>query len=317
MDGLKLVATGGYIPSKKVTNDMLSEIVDTNDEWIRTRTGIESRNYCNDSEDGLFMAVSAAKEAIEKSGIDKSKIGCLICATVSAELITPSLACLVQGELGLREDIPILDVNAACTGFMYGVEVARGFLLTTRGEYALVIGCEVLSRLMDMTDRNTCILFADGAGAGLFRLTESQVYSSTLGGRGNRAITVPGSGIGNDYIRMDGKEVFKFAVETIPKCIKDVLSKSNLTIDDIDRVICHQANERIIDHCSKKMKAEPNLFYKNISHMGNTSAASIPLALNELERNGQLHTNDKLLCVGFGGGLTWAGLILEYDGEKR
>ncbi len=302
-------------PGKVVTNDDLSKIVETNDEWISTRTGIKERRFCTEEESAYTLAIEAARNAIEAAGIKKEELSCVVCATVSARFITPSLSCIVQKELELPEDIPVLDVNAACSGFIYGLEVARGLLNGNQGKYGLVIGCEELSRLMDMTDRSTCVLFGDGAGAAVIKLVESGPYETVLGARGGYEITVEGAGPEVSHIKMDGKNVFKFAVDAIPKCLNSLLDKSELSLDDIDQVICHQANARILDHCVKKLKADPSKFYKNMDKYGNTSAASVPMALCELVNMGAVKAGDTLIMVGFGGGLTWAGALLKYGAK--
>lgn len=314
MKALQLIATGGVLPKRTVTNDDLSKMVDTSDEWIRSRTGIGERHFCSEGESVTTLAISAAKMALDRSGIKREDLGVIIAATVSAEYATPSTACLIQAELGLPENIPALDVNAACTGFMYGVAVAHGLLSSLGGKYALVVGCEQLSRLVDMTDRNTCVLFGDGAGAGIFELVEDSLYETTLGAKGSKVLTAPGTGISNSHLWMDGTAVFRFAVEAIPKCIDEILKKSRMSLADINHVVCHQANERIINHVIKKLRANPGQFFMNLEHTGNTSAASIPMALNEMYESGQLKTGDTMLCVGFGGGLTWAGVLLKFAG---
>ena len=306
MEGFQLIATGAYLPAKVVTNDDLSKIVETSDEWISTRTGIRQRRFCAEGEDSGTMAIGAARQALENSGLDPKEIGCCLCATISGRYLSPSNACLIQQELGLAQDIPVLDINAACSGFVYGAAVARG-LLAARADrsrpYALVIGCEHLSRLMDMTDRSTCVLFGDAAGAGVFKLCDAP-FAVDLGARGDLAIEVPEGG----PIKMDGSAVFRFAVDALPRSLHAVMEESGLTLDDLDWVVCHQANGRIIDHCVKKLKADPAKFYKNMERFGNTSAASVPVALHELAETGKLRAGMRVACVGFGGGLTWAGM---------
>lgn len=310
MKGLKIISTGSAIPSRLVTNDDLSKIVDTSDEWIYPRTGIRSRFFCNEGESTNSLALDAARAALDKSGIDKKDIGCVICATVTSDYVTPSCACLVQAALELPNDIPVLDINAACSGFLYGLEVARGLLNSTGGRYGLVIGAEQLSRIIDMTDRSTCVLFGDGAGAVVVEADEDALYDSVLGARGGHQISCKGVGYGTNYVHMEGNEVFKFAVDALPKCIFELQKRHSFTLDEISKVVCHQANSRIIDHCVKKLKADPDKFYKNMDHFGNTSAASIPLALAELDEKGMIKSGDKLLLVGFGSGLTWAGTLI-------
>ena len=314
MNGLRLIATGGALPGRTVTNEDLSRVVDTSDEWITTRTGIRARHWCTDGENAATLAIAAARQALQRSGLAPADIGCCVCATLSAPDATPSVACQVQAALGLPENRPALDVNAACSGFLYGTAVARGLLATLGGKYALVVGCEALSRLMDPADRSTCVLFGDGAGAAVFELTADPVpFALTLGARGSDAIHAGGPDrAGSAPITMDGKAVFRFAVDALPKCLNAVLTETGRTLDEVDWVVCHQANSRIIDHCVRALKADPAKFYKNMERHGNTSAASIPAALNELAESGQLQPGQTLACIGFGGGLTWGGAIFQY-----
>ncbi|MDD4851213.1 MAG: beta-ketoacyl-ACP synthase 3, partial [Gemmiger sp.] len=250
MEGLQLVATGGALPAKAVTNAELSKTVDTSDEWIATRTGIRQRYFCTGQESCGTLALAAARQALARSGVAPGAVGCCICATVTPDTATPSTACMLQAALGLPEDIPALDINAACSGFLYAVAVAQGLLAAGGGRYALVVGCEQLSRVMDTTDRSTCVLFGDGAGAALLELDATAPFATLLGARGSSAITVggPSATAPTSPIRMDGRAVFRFAVEAIPHCIAGVLGKTGQTLADIDWVVCHQANERILDH---------------------------------------------------------------------
>ena len=314
MNGFQLLATGGALPGRTVTNDDLSRMVDTSDDWITTRTGIRTRHWCTEGESAATLAIAAAKQALQRSGLAPADIACCICATLSAPDATPSVACQVQAALGLPETCPALDINAACSGFLYGTAVARGLLATLGGQYALVIGCEALSRLMDPADRSTCVLFGDGAGAAIFELAADPTpFAVMLGARGDAAIHAGGpSRAGSAPITMDGRAVFRFAVDALPKCLHAVLDETQLTLDDLSWVVCHQANSRIIDHCVKALQADPAKFYKNMDRHGNTSAASIPVALNELAESGQLQPGQLLACIGFGGGLTWGGAIFQY-----
>ena len=314
MKGFQLLATGGALPGRTVTNDDLSRMVDTSDDWITSRTGIRTRHWCTEGESAATLAIAAAKQALARSGLAPADIACCICATLSAPDATPSVACQVQAALGLPETCPALDINAACSGFLYGTAVARGLLATLGGQYALVIGCEALSRLMDPADRSTCVLFGDGAGAAIFELAADPTpFAVMLGARGDAAIHAGGpSRAGSAPITMDGRAVFRFAVDALPKCLHAVLDETQLTLDDLSWVVCHQANSRIIDHCVKALQADPAKFYKNMDRHGNTSAASIPVALNELAENGQLQPGQLLACIGFGGGLTWGGAIFQY-----
>ena len=314
MNGFQLLATGGALPGRTVTNDDLSRMVDTSDDWITTRTGIRTLHWCTEGESAATLAIAAAKQALARSGLAPADIACCICATLSAPDATPSVACQVQAALGLPETCPALDINAACSGFLYGTAVARGLLATLGGQYALVIGCEALSRLMDPADRSTCVLFGDGAGAAIFELAADPTpFAVMLGARGDAAIHAGGpSRAGSAPITMDGRAVFRFAVDALPKCLHAVLDETQLTLDDLSWVVCHQANSRIIDHCVKALQADPAKFYKNMDRHGNTSAASIPVALNELAESGQLQPGQLLACIGFGGGLTWGGAIFQY-----
>ena len=314
MKGFQLLATGGALPGRTVTNDDLSRMVDTSDDWITSRTGIRTRHWCTEGESAATLAIAAAKQALARSGLAPADIACCICATLSAPDATPSVACQVQAALGLPETCPALDINAACSGFLYGTAVARGLLATLGGQYALVIGCEALSRLMDPADRSTCVLFGDGAGAAIFELAADPTpFAVMLGARGDAAIHAGGpSRTGSAPITMDGRAVFRFAVDALPKCLHAVLDETQLTLDDLSWVVCHQANSRIIDHCVKALQADPAKFYKNMDRHGNTSAASIPVALNELAETGQLQPGQTIACIGFGGGLTWGGMIVEY-----
>ena len=259
------------------------------------------------------LAIAAAKQALERSGLSPQDIACCVCATLSAPDATPSVACQVQRALSLPENRPALDVNAACSGFIYGTAVARGLMATLGGRYALVVGCEALSRLMDQTDRSTCVLFGDGAGAAIFELCDAP-FAITLGARGDEAIHAGGPCCtGSAPISMDGRAVFRFAVDALPRCLHAVLDETQLALDDVDWVVCHQANSRIIDHCVKALHADAAKFYKNMDRHGNTSAASIPVALNEMAEAGLLKAGQKVSCIGFGGGLTWGGMLVTYS----
>lgn len=311
-DGLHIVGTGRCIPSKVVTNDDLSKIVDTNDEWISTRTGIRSRHFVEE-ETNLDLSVGAARMALESAGIDKNEIGAVVLATVKADTLVPSQACMVQKLLELPNDIPCFDINAACSGFMYGLQIARGILLQSDKKYAIVIGSETLSKILDMTDRGTCILFGDGAGAAVVELSDTHKYYSVLGSKGdNEVLYCPNDSNKDRYVSMLGSEVFKFAVSTVPRTINEILDKAGLTADDIDVYVCHQANKRIIESVAKKIKQDISKFYVNVDTMGNTSSASVPIVLSEMNEKGLLKPGMKIIAVGFGAGLTWGGAYLEW-----
>ena len=309
MNGLKLLGTGYALPTRVLDNDAMTAYVETSDEWITTRTGIRQRHFCGEGESTTTLAIEAARKALDDSGLDKSEIGCVIVATSSGEYVMPSTACLVHKALALREDIPVFDLGAACAGFLYAVDAARAMLLAHGGRAALVIGAEQMSQLLDMADRNTCVLFGDAAGAAVFALDEDAEYAYVCGTRGDMAIQVGGPHR-TLPMTMEGQNVFRFAVSTIPVTVDELLEKTGKTLDEVDWVICHQANQRIIDASVRRLGVPAEKFYKNLDRYANTSAASIPLALAEMKESGKLTSGQRVILVGFGGGLTWAGVML-------
>ena len=309
MNGLRLLGTGRALPARALDNDAMTAYVDTSDEWITSRTGIRQRYFCEGGESTTTLAIEAARRALVSSGLEAGAIDCLLVATSSGEYAMPSTACLVHKALGLREDIPVMDVGAACAGFLYAVDTARALLLAHGGRHALVVGAEQMSHLLDMTDRNTCVLFGDGAGAAVLALEQDAEYACVLGTRGDMAIRVGGPRR-EQPMAMDGQSVFRFAVSTIPACVEQLLEKNGLTLADVDWVVCHQANQRIIDASVRRLGVPAEKFYKNLDRYANTSAASIPLALDELRESGRLLPGQRVIMVGFGGGLTWAGVML-------
>ena len=314
MSGLKLLGTGSGVPSEILTNDDLAKLVDTSDEWITTRTGISSRRRCAPGETHTQLCLTAARQALDRAGLEPGQIGVCVVATLTPDRLTPAAACVLQKELGLGEDTVCFDLNAACSGFVYALHTAQCLLAAAPRKYALVIGAEVLSRVTDYTDRGTCVLFGDGAGAAVVEWREDYPsIHAVLGCRGNtESLLIPGVAVGApSYIHMDGQPVFRFAVEVVPRCITQVLDKAGLSVGDVDRFIFHQANQRIIDMVVKKLKLPVEKCTGNIASTGNTSAASVPLLLDELVREGALRSGQRALCVGFGGGLTWAGALLE------
>lgn len=312
MRGLKIVSTGRCMPGRVVTNDDMSELVETSDEWIASRTGIRARRFCGEETQGE-LAVEAARLAVERAGIDPAEVCACVVTTITADHIAPTTACVVQRALGLPEDMPCFDMNVGCSGFVYGLQVVRGLLLQSRKRYALLVASEALSRILDFTDRGTCVLFGDGAGAVVLTLDEGAPYAASLGARGgDEVIYIPGNGPEPIYIHMEGQQTFRFAVEVVPACIHELLEQAGLEAGDIDWFVLHQANKRIIDHISKKLGLPPEKFYMNLDHYGNTSAASIPIALDEMAEQGLLERGQKLVFVGFGAGLTWGGTLLEW-----
>ena len=297
---MRILGTGSARPKAVLTNDMLSTMVDTNDEWIRSRTGIRSRYIADDSETTISLALEAAEQALAASGIDRAGIGLVICATCTNELRCPSIACSLQRDMGLPMNILAFDLNAACSGFIYSLIVASHFV--SPGSAALIVGTEVLSRFTDFTDRDTCVLFGDGAGAAIV-VADDAPLPWVAEAKGDEHILSVDS-----HIHMDGQAVFKFAVGTLAKNVQDVLAIAQLGVDDVALFICHQANERIIAAAAKRLGVPLERFFMNLSNYGNTSAASVPLALDEAVRTGRLHSGDIVVLAGFGGGLT-AGAV--------
>ena len=307
MIGIKILATGSCVPKRVVSNDVLSTIVDTSDEWITKRTGMKERRYVSEGEDQTYLAEHAAREAIERSGVAAEDIEVVIVCTVSAEYYSPSAACLLQGRLGLRNDIIALDVGAGCSGFIFGLETLRALMMARNAKAGLIVGAEVLSKKMDMTDRSTCVLFGDGAAAAVVKLDE-RPYHSVIGVDGDEEminIKVP-----DGYIHMDGQGTYKFAVATVPMVIEEVVTKAGLTYDQIDHFVMHQANLRIIESVAKKMEQPMDKFVVNIQKYGNTSAASVGLALDEAYKTGRIKDGDRILLCAFGAGRTWGAVII-------
>ena len=313
MNGLKILSTGYYAPQQVLDNFDLEKMVETSDEWIVSRTGIKRRHIAK-AESCVDLGYQAALKAIKN--IDKSKIGLIICATMTPDYFTPSNACLIQEKLGLNDqEVMCFDLNAACSGFVYALTVAQALLQNLGDKYALVIGSEKISKMIDFNDRNTCVLFGDGAGALVISNGEG-IFASYSNSAGNLdALNAPAINevSENHFLTMAGQEVFKFAVKVIPESINAVLKKSNLTLDDVAYVVCHQANYRIIKNVYKKLKSSEDKFYMNLQEYGNTSAASIPLALAEMDEKQMLKPGDKIICVGFGGGLTWGATLIEWS----
>lgn len=312
MEGIRIIGTGHEVPKYHMTNDDISKIVDTSDEWIRTRTGIEARYFSKD-EKNWELAAEAARKAIKEAKIKPDQIGACIVATMTSDYYTPSMACMIQKELGLRENILSFDINAACSGFVYGLNIASAMMANIESPYILLIGSEQLSRIADRDDRGTFILFGDGAGAVIIKKDSNVKTYSSVGSSGdNKALVANSVGRGKQVLSMDGKEIFRFAVSIIPKVIDELLEKAGYTMDDIDYVVCHQANERIIKNVENKYKITRDIFYVNVQKYGNTSAASIPIVLDEMWHKEMLKPGTKIICVGFGGGLTWGGTLLEF-----
>lgn len=315
MNGIKILGAGCGIPDKIVTNDDLSRMVDTNDQWITTRTGIRSRRQCAQGQGHTDLCLAAAREALTSAGVTPEEIGVCIVATMTPDTVIPSAACRLQRDLGLPEDTLCFDLNAACSGFVFALHTMQCLLAAAERKHGLVVGADVLSRVVDWTDRGTCVLFGDGAGAVVVQSRpEWPAMPSDLGARGDgRLLHIAGPATGVPmHIRMEGREVFRFAVETVPACIERLLAQSGKTAEEVDAFVLHQANARIIDFVVKQYHLPAEKVYKNIDAYGNTSAASIPLLLGELCRQGKVHSGSRVLLVAFGGGLTWGGALIEF-----
>lgn len=324
-----IVGWGCYLPEKVLTNDDLAQLVDTTDEWILTRTGIRERRIANEKETTATLAFEAAARALTVSKVHPAQLDMIIVATSTPEYIFPSTASLVQDYLGARK-AGAFDLSAACTGFVYALSLAANSIASGAINTAVVIGAETLSRVVDWQDRGTCILFGDGAGALVLKGSDvpGGVLSATLrsDGSGGDMLSlyniqdspVPVYGITylnghKQHIQMNGRQVFRFATGVIADVIEEVVKKAGLSMEEIDLVVPHQANLRIIDHAAKKLKLPAEKFYVNLDRYGNTSAASIPIALCEAVKEGKLQPDDNLVFVGFGGGLTWAAAVIKWD----
>lgn len=325
MEAINIKGFGACTPSNIVTNHDISKVVETSHEWIIERTGICERRI-SQGEDTSELSELASKAALERAGITGDDIDLIVVATITPDMVTPSVACLVQKEINAKNAMAF-DINAACSGFIYGLQVAYSMMNGNKTfKNALVIGAEVLSKIVDWEDRSTCVLFGDGAGAVvLSRETVEKeknisFYSLSEGDKGD-ALTAGAFDVVNPYVEMvnernkkvsmNGREVFRFATSAIVDAVKKVLEDSNLTLADIDYIVPHQANYRIIDYAAKKLNVNTEKFYMNLDKYGNTSSASIPLALNEMYEKDMLGEGKKIIMVGFGGGLTFGAMVVE------
>ncbi len=321
----KIVATGAGIPDQVITNDDLAKIMDTSDEWITQRTGIKQR-HISSGENLSVLATRAARQILERAGMDARDLELIIMATCTADYGTPCLACMVQKEIGADRAVAF-DVTAACSGFLFATSVADKFLRTGVYKNALVVGGEMISKIVDWTDRSTCVLFGDGAAGVLLQTTEEEegIMVEELGSKGDmyEVLTdgyTPAANAFNDvppldkmdFVHMDGRAVFKFATKKIVESVNRVLDQAGLTPEDIKYFIPHQANARIIDVAVSKLKIPKEKFYVNIERYANTSSASIPTALNEMNEMGMLQKGDKIVLCGFGGGLSWGTILITW-----
>jgi 3-oxoacyl-[acyl-carrier-protein] synthase III len=325
MKGVKLLGFGHYCPENIVSNKDLETIVETTDEWIVKRTGIKERRIST-GEGTVELAYKAALNALKNSNCSKDDIDLIIVATTSPDKLMPSTACSIQGLLGCK-NAAAFDIAAACSGFVYSLIVASSLIKSTDKKRALIIGSEVLSKIIDWSDRSTCVLFGDGAGAAVLELcnNEDSIISTCFSADGNLGekslvatefkVNTPFASDESDekrYLEMKGGEVFKFAVSVLPEIVKELLEKGNEDINDIKYIVPHQANLRIIDEAARRLKVNKEKFYVNVDKYGNTSAASIPIALSELFEKGLINKGDKIILAAFGGGLTWAGALIKF-----
>ena len=321
-----VIGTGSYLPEQIVTNQDLAKKVDTSDEWIVSRTGIKERRFVKDSVSTSDLAYEAGKKAIEDAGLKVEDIDLIILATLTPDMILPSTACFVQEKLK-AVNAAAFDVSAACSGFLYGLTIATQMINGGVNKNVLVIGAEAMSKVLDMNDRNTCVLFGDGAGAVVMSEVKDGhgVLATDLGadGTGSMALNIPAGGSRNPatkitvkdkmhYLRMEGSSVFKFAVRAMTSSSKIVIDKANLTLDAIDYLVPHQANIRIIETSAKKMKLPMEKVKVNLDRYGNVSAGSIPIALDEAVKEGKITEGDHVVLVGFGGGLTWGSCLIKW-----
>lgn len=315
----RIVGTGSYLPDKVLTNDELARTVDTSDEWIRSRTGIRSRHIAAEGQMASDLALSASQRALQASGLTPADVDLIIVATTTPDVIFPSTACILQSKLGVA-GCPAFDVQAVCSGFVYALTIADLFIRSGQTKHALIVGAEVYSRILDWNDRVTCVLFGDGAGAVVLSASnEPGILASRLHADGNYKdmLCVPGSVnagkvSGSPFVRMDGGAVFKFAVRVFEEGANEVLQAAKLTVADLDWFIPHQANIRIMEATAKRLGLPLEKLVATVDHHGNTSAASIPLALDEASRDGRIQPGQTLLLEGVGGGFTWGAVLLRW-----
>ena len=321
-----ILGTGHYAPEKVLTNFDLEKMVDTTDEWIRTRTGIETRHIADTSENTSDLCVKAAEKAIEMAGISANDIDFVLVATASPDYIVPSTACMVQDKMGMKK-AGAMDISAGCSGYIYALATASGMVKAGICRYVLIIGAEILSRLVNWKDRSTCILFGDGAGAAVVGPLEDGfgLLASDLGSDGSFGdiLCIPAGGVaervtheaiedGRIYVHMDGTDVFKAAVRHMEDTTKKALEKAGLVKEDMQLFIAHQANNRIIQALAKKMELPEEKVYVNVNRYGNTSAASVGIALDEAVRSGHVKHGDIVVLTGFGAGLTWGCDVMRW-----
>lgn len=315
----RITGTGSYLPDKILTNQDLERMVDTSDEWIRTRTGITQRHIAAKDQVASDLALYASQNAMKAAGVTSKDIDLIIVATTTPDMVFPSTACILQNKLGV-ENCPAFDVQAVCSGFVYALATADMFVSSGKCRNALVVGTEIYSKLLDWNDRSTCVLFGDGAGAVVLSQSENPgILSTHLHASGDycNVLSVPGSISGgkvegNPYVNMEGSVVFKFAVKVLEEVVQEAIAKNNLQATDIDWLIPHQANIRIIQSTAKKLGIPMDKVVVAVDKHGNTSAASIPLALDIAVRDGRIQSGQLVLLEGVGGGFTWGAVLLRW-----
>ena len=325
-DGCAITGVGSYVPKRVLTNADLEKIVDTTDDWITSRTGIRERRTAAEDEYTSTMGIAAARIALERAGVDAADLDLIIVATITPDMPFPATACIVQQELGAAK-AAAFDLEAACTGFLYALEIGRQFIDSRMYQNVLIIGAEKLSSIIDWKDRNTCVLFGDGAGAAVLqhRADSRGVLATRLGSDGGKAniLAMPGGGCRQPatinsvderihFLKMEGKEVFKNAVNAMAGAAKEVLERSGAGMEDIKCVIPHQANQRIISAVGERLGTRDDQVFVNLHKYGNTSAASVAVALDEAVSTGRIERGDLILIIAFGAGLTWGATVLEW-----
>jgi len=325
-----IIGTGSYVPDKRVTNEDMAVLVETTDDWIVSRTGIRQRRF-SDGESTWHMAERAALAALENAGCSASELDLIIVSTVTPDYFTPSISCILQGRLKAARAFAF-DINAACSGFIYGLDIARRYVEAGAAKKALLVCSETLTKITDFTDRNTCVLFGDGAGAVVIGATEGPgIMETYLASDGTGASLLVSKALAainpvcpepapdildarsDRFIHMDGKEVYKFAVRAMPEAIDKVLAKGGLRIDEVSHILPHQANARIIESVVEKYGLDPSKVLVTLDKYGNTSSSSIPIGLDELNRSGGLRQGQLLLAVGFGAGLTYGSALIRWQ----
>lgn len=316
-----IIGTGSFLPPTVIDNNDLAKMVKTDDEWIREHTGIIKRHIA-ELETTSEMATQAALAALENAAIDPKEIDLIVLATLSPERATPSMSCIVQDKIG-AVNATCFDLNAACSGFVFALQTADAYIRSGFAKTALIIGAETLSKMVDWTDRSTCILFADGAGAAIVRDKEYGILSSVTHSDGSKGMSLKCKERSTrnflnrktedkHYIRMIGPDIYKFAVRKVPACIELLLDRAGVKKEEVAYFVLHQANARILESVSRKLEVPIDKFPMNVEHCGNTSSASIPILLDEMNRDGMLKKGDKIVLCGFGGGLTWGAHLLEW-----